>query len=78
MGHFSTKKHEAKFFCPVHREALDAARDRSAAHKFEVVTLPWEDASSREAVLKALTAHLEDAEINGEPCGDLSKSVSSW
>ena len=74
VGHFSTKKHEAKFYCPVHREALDAVRDRSLPHMFDVVTMPWEDASTRPAVMKALASHLEDAEVNGEPCDDLSKA----
>ena len=67
-GSFAVSAKEREFFCPVDRERKDAAGDRSLSHRFSVVCLPWEDPTTVAQVTKALARHLEDQEINGEPC----------
>jgi len=66
--HLGTGQRE--YTCPVHLEALRAEYGSSAplAHRFLVHVLAWEDPTKVAAVTKALVSHLEDAEINGEPC----------
>jgi hypothetical protein len=65
--------------CPVQVEMLRAARvrleDGISAHRFPVHHLPWEHTLTAPMMLKALTAHLSDAEENGEPCDDISTAV---
>lgn len=74
MSHFRNKDHERELFCPVHTEALRKIGDLGLSHTFTVLVLPWEDPMRVAAITKALVTHLEDAEINGEPCDDLNKA----
>jgi hypothetical protein len=61
---------QREYTCPVHLEALRRAGEErhTRAHTFVVHVLPWEDPTKVAAVTKALVSHLEDNEINGEPC----------
>lgn len=71
---------EREFVCPVHHEALRARGIRGneiRTHKFTVFQ-PYSRRSDQpflmSDVIEHLRRHLEDAEVNGEPCDDITKA----
>jgi hypothetical protein len=77
-GYFATHGDERNawsFPCPAHKEAMIRAGVRQIdgirQHYFPVHHLPWEHSPTVALVTKALASHLEDAEVNEEPCDRL-------